>query len=320
MNYRELLTKYVEDSGYQNLVDQIIRKITLQYTTGDVAEWREGKKYKKIIEHIVYDCCYKEKRYTASLIPPMISIDKARNFYIGSSMFPSKDEAYKWLYLLITGLIYQDKIVNLDNISYDLQEDFRRFLIDENFLILRKEKQKRIGINLSRFREIFEKITLPSNKEFVFGLQILSMFAHWIKSKAPKRIKIISEMGLQDLFRDLTLNEETALVIFVVPRTKKSMYFFPRINTVILKWFGKYITHEEKIPAILEVLSSLYIHDKKYRDRCGDLINKFTYYLLNGYVNGELLSNLINIKTSYSLKEKQRVYGVKSIDEVYKLL
>jgi hypothetical protein len=50
--------------------------------------------------------------------------------------------------------------------------------------------------------------------------------------------------------------------------------------------------------------ASLYVAHKNYRDLSTKLLDKFLYYMLGGYVSGELLDKLVTLKASAFLDSK----------------
>jgi hypothetical protein len=94
----------------------------------------------------------------------------------------------------------------------------------------------------------------------------------------------------------------------------------PKLKEFILKWYKKYLEDEEETPYIVKFIFSLYIADEQYKDLSASLLNKFLYYFLNGYVNGELLDKLVNLKIFYELREQRRkkIYGFSKANEFFR--
>ena len=296
-----------------------------QHHHGIIAEIKkEGKikeKIEKVIEYLIEDALT-NKRYTASLIPTIISPQLAPNFWFKFEKSPSENEIYKFLYLLLTGVYKGNYILNLEGISPKLINDFREKLLNKNEIILQRGKESEgisIGAISGKFGIRVQHRYIP---EFLLGFLFISYFISWIREKeGEQRVKeLIEKFGLPKLIEESGITDEVALVIFVLQRQKKKMYYIPKIKNFISKWYKDFLEGKEEIPSILKFIFSFYILDKNYREISLSLINKFLYYFLQGYVNGELLAKLVELKTSYELKRKGKIYGISNAKQFFSKL
>jgi hypothetical protein len=126
----------------------------------------------------------------------------------------------------------------------------------------------------------------------------------------------MEEIGLPKVIPDLGVDDSISLVFFNIPKQKKEMHIFPRLKDFIVKWYYDYLTGAEDVD-LLFFLSSLYVTDKDYQKISDAVMNKFIYYLLRGYINGELLTDIISIKIRYELKDKKRgIYPIQRVREI----
>lgn len=326
MNYKNELEKFLEKESNRVYSANILNKLIRQITVGEIADIKKSSSFvddmDKIIDVIVKRAY--EKGYSASFIPTVISADDAPNFYIGREYNPTDTEIYRFLYLLLTGLYSKNYIFNIDNVSRDALDDFREYLINEKLMIFSDKGGSGID-NKKLMKEI--KCRIPYT-EFTFAFLMLFKFCNWIKDMIHKKTgykEELEELGLQSfLEKEIGIGDDATLVIFNIERRgKRSMYFFPRMTSLMSRWFSEYILkHEEESPSIIRFVFSTYISDKKYSDKSRSLINKFLFYFLNTYVNGEILDDMITMKISYELSKKrgERVYGVYGAGEFFRRL
>ncbi len=115
--------------------------------------------------------------------------------------------------------------------------------------------------------------------------------------------------------QELDPDADLSMVVLTVGRSiPNEIQVFTRINRLVEHWFDDVMGNRGKGPSGFgRFVGSLYISDKKYRDKSVTLLNKFLHSFLNGQVSGELLDKLINLKVTYTLghdiKSKGRAYG-----------
>ncbi|MCS7109663.1 MAG: hypothetical protein NZ903_02610 [Candidatus Micrarchaeota archaeon] len=249
--------------------------------------------------------------YNAIVIPSIISKDQAPNFYIGEET-PEPEELWKFIYLLLTGIHGYDYVLNLENTAKDIVENFRSWLMNKKYIITCRENS---GLNIA---EMISSLQVPKGLplrelEFVMGFLFISYFAKFLKD-IQEEIEIAKDLGR--IFS--SLSEDATLVIFVLSKQKKKMYIFPKLRNILIRFYGDFFTDEETIPGICRFIFSLYVSYDKYKDISAGILNKLLYYLLQGHINGELLSEAIELKTSYELSKKQgRVYGISASSQFF---
>ncbi|RLG16573.1 hypothetical protein DRN69_00490 [Candidatus Pacearchaeota archaeon] len=319
MNYKEFLFGFLKDKMKREYCLPIVRKL-LQ------ANFRKGKyiiktsdrkleilpeeieeKIEEICEFIVEKAL--KEGYSALIVPFIVSKEQAPNFYITEEK-PREEELWWWLYHLLTGIHYRDFAVNLANIPKEINEEFRKYLINENFLIFEAEKS---GLNIN---EMLSRLEVPKGiplKEFILGFIFVSYFAKFWRNWKEKE-NIAGTMG-KEIPR---ITDEASLVIFVLPRQKKRIYVLPKLRKIISYWYSDF--SEKDIPQISKFIFSFYIADKNYKKESAGLLNKFLYSFLQEYINGELLEKSIELKTSYELKKKGRIYGISNAKQFFSKL
>jgi hypothetical protein len=317
MSYQSLLEDFIKNKQNRRYAVNIIAKLTGQHRHGPIAKIRNQgtsamvDRIEDIITYLVNDATSK-KRYTSSILPTIVSPQQAPNFWFRNEKEPTMEEVYRLLYIILTGVYQGSYIVNLDNVDVSVREDFRNWLIKKNIVIF-PGNGIRGGINL---KEIFNRLKIHGFplSEFCFSLLILSYFVGWLKYKMeiPKFIQEMEDIGLPPILSKIGIEDTATLVIFNLHRQKKEMHIVPRLKDFIVKWYEEYLTGREDSIFLLSFLSSLYVKHKDYRKIIDKIMNKFIYYLLREYVNGELLVNMINIKIKYELKErKKRPYPIR---------
>ena len=327
MNYRELLFGFLEDSVNREYALPVAEKL-LNISNID----RKRNEYKikvsgtnkrinrgnlkKLCEVIVEKSM--REGYSSLVVPTIIGVDQAPNFYITEEK-PREDELWWWLYHLLTGVHcrYFDPrrreehfyVLNLANVPKEIGEEFREYLINENFLIL----GERSGLNIN---EMLSRLEVPKGillKEFILGFIFLSYFAKFWKDW--KEREKVAKMRGKEIPK---ITDEALLLIFVLPRQKKKVYVFPKLKRIMLRWYGEF--SEREIPKISKFIFSFYAADKDYKEESASLLNKFLYYFLQDYVNGELLAKLIELKINYELKKRGRLYGIANAKQFFSKL
>lgn len=308
MTYETLLKKFLSRKSNRIYASNILIKLTGQHQHGFIAETRKSglitfiDRMDDIINELVEDSTEKKKRYTASILPTAVSPEMAPNFWFKNEKKPTREETYRLLYLLLTSLYRGNYLFNLDNVAPAIREDFREWLIEKKVLILREERGG--GINL---KEVLSDLSLPvfPLSEFGFSLLMLSYFVSWLKYKVQhysKMLQLLKEKGFSTFLSEISVDETATLVLFNIHRQKKEMHLIPRVKDFVIKWYTDFINDNKPIELLL-FLSSLYITHEDYRELSERTLDKFIYYLMRGYVNGELLTEAINLKVKYELKE-----------------
>jgi len=191
MSYKRKLLIFLENDANRKYCSPIIKRI-LQ------ANFRKGKfvikidethekisltpeevegKTQEILEFIVKKALI--EGYNTLVVPCMISKYQAPNFYIQDEN-PREEELWRFLYLLLTGIHGRDYVLNLDNASDELLNDFRAWLVNKNYIILSSEYS---GLN---FGELFSSLNVPRAvllEEFIVSFLLLSCFAKFWKDK-----------------------------------------------------------------------------------------------------------------------------------------
>jgi len=309
MNYKELLFGFLKDRKKREYCLPIVRKL-LQ------ANFRKGKyiiktserrleispeeveeKIEEICKFIVEKAL--KEGYSALVVPFIISKEQAPNFYITEEK-PREDELWWWLYHLLTGIHHRDFVLNLTNVPKEINEEFRRYLINKNFLIFEGERS---GLNIN---EMLSRLEVPRGiplKEFILGFVFLLYFAKfWRDWKEKEKVAESVKKKIPEI------TDEASLLIFILLRQKKKVYVIPKLRKIMLDWYNDF--SERGIPQISKFIFSFYAADKDYKEESASLLNRFLYYFLQDYVNGELLAKLIELKMNYELKKRGRFYGI----------
>lgn len=319
---KELFYKFVENKNNVPLYFPIVKNLLRQRKSGNkykIKGYGEIKqedltdpiKVAEVFDYLIKNSI-KNKNYDASIFPTLISKNEAPNFYFKNEK-PAEEEIYWILYLLFSGLSYRDYVINLYNVNEKLREDFRKFLINEEKTIFLSSS----GASFDIGKAISSILEYRSNKkinfkikEFILSFVFLLSFIRWIKKNLEnkKEENILSDIEeiLPDYLEKLDIRENVGLVVFNIPKTKKEIYFFPRIKKIILRWCSNYLLGKTDRLDIAYTIFSFYIPHKDYVDKSVDLLNKFLYYFLQNRIDGKLLNELIILKIEYSLKERKK--------------
>jgi len=249
-----------------------------------------------------------EKRFVAHIFPSIISYDKAVNFYLDKRYKPSREDIIKYLYLLSSGLSIRYNrndicIFNIDNMEVDKWRWIKKLLTTDQILVL-----DRIGSTID-YRVLSNKTAYLPLTPFCFTLQLISYIG-------------ISILGTEDIdeLDENVLTEygiTSDVYIYLITRRgpKTESYTIGRLDNLYLR----YMRTTEDIYSILYFLQSLYIRDEDYVEQSTNLMDKFVYYLLNGYINGELLDKMILLKIKYELSKPpgEAIYGVRRAREFF---
>jgi hypothetical protein len=313
-DYKKLLEDFLKEESNRRYALPIFERLTQAIRNGEIADIRRQgreeiiKRMPEMFEKMKYDAL-KKKRYVAHIFPTIISPEKAPNFYIGKEI-PMEEEIYRFFYLIISGIYKGPYIINIDNVNEKIRDEFRSYLIREELLILPGKKGE--GVNIKKILSDLGIQVAPQLNEFIYSFVIFSAFASWIKKMEEREnlIKEIEEFGLSSMLEKIGINDDATLIIFYIPKQKKEMYAIPKIKNLLLTWYEDYLKGKEDYPSVVKFIFSNYISDEQYRKLSASLLNKFLYYFLNGYVNGELLNKLVNTKIYYELgKKSKRIYG-----------
>jgi hypothetical protein len=313
-DYKKLLEDFLNEESNRQYALPIFERLTQAIRHGEIADIRKQgreeivKRMPEIFEKMKDDAL-KKKRYVAHIFPTIISPEQAPNFYIGKEI-PTEEEIYRFFYLIISGIYKGPYVINIDNVDGKVRNEFRSYLINEELLILPGKEGE--GVNIPKILSDLGIQVAPKLDEFIYSFVIFSAFASWIKKVEERRnlIKEIEELGLSSMLEKIGINDDATLIIFYIPRQKKEMYVIPKIKNLLLTWYEDYLKGKESYPSVVKFIFSTYVSDKQYRELSTSLLNKFLYYFLNGYVNGELLNKLVNTKIYYELgKRSKGIYG-----------
>jgi len=320
-DYRSKLESHLKGSETSLVIAMnILFYITQQYTGGDIAGYRKAIKNKDLVlaKSLFFkslDYLRKSDKYVASIFPSIISYNKARNFYFGKEYEPSQNEIDRFLYLSLCGVYIPTKkklyIVNLDEVSEETWKLIKENLISDEIITFSAGISYKF--NLSKlFGRLFPGMLFPITS-FSTAFLILAYIAKWMHDEYKK---VESEYIFQEFLRDYGISDKSILYLVAWGKEKKESYFIPRLNSLITKLFPD----RSAIDYMLGFISSTYIRDKKYKDKSESLLDKFLFYLLNGYLNGELLYKLIQLKVSYELshdKDGEKIYGFRYAGEFF---
>ncbi|MEM2588785.1 MAG: hypothetical protein QXT44_03135 [Candidatus Bathyarchaeia archaeon] len=321
MSYKEMLFKFLEDDLNVQYCLPIVKKLLqANFRGGNFVVTIDKNNEKLIVKpdeiktqvQTVLDFVVKKallEGYNVLVTPCIISKEQAPNFYLEEEI-PKPEELWRFLYLLLTGVHSFDYVLNLENTPAKITENFRKWLMNKNYLVISTERS---GLNV---KELLSSLKIPKGlalEEFIMSFIFLSYFAKFWKD-TKEEIEIARDSGtfLSEI------PDDTSLVIFVLSRQKKRMYVFPRLKEILTKYYGDFFLSDDQIPSICRFIFSLYISDVNYREICVGILNKLLYYLLQGHINGELLSRAIELKTNYELKKKEhKIFGLQNAPQFF---
>lgn len=315
-DYRAVLENYLSNEQNRKYSAPVLKMLLRQRFRGGVYVIGRGSESSKFSENDLYakpfEICESlvaylrnKREYDASVIPTIISSEQAPNFRI-QEMEPDEETLWRFLYLLITGLHYREIVVNLDNVPLELFQIFRDTLIREEYLVF---GERLTGLNMSKMLSGLKAPKMPP-KEFILSFLVLTYFVKFWKDIKQKKEKLESLPSAMRMMEYPPISDNATLIVFTIPRGKKQMFVFPRLQSLITRWYKKY---SDDVPAVARFVFSLYISDKKYQDKSLETLNKFLYYLLRNEVNGDLLNKLVVDKLSYELKKEGKPYGIANI-------
>jgi len=314
----EALRKFLSSEQRRVHAGYILRQITKQYTTDKrISPLRENLKnnadeglISKLINELV-SRTVKEQEFTASIIPTVVSSDKARSMKMLGGEKPSEESAaIYWIYLQISGVLVGGNIVNLLYVDEAARLSFLDQLIDKGVLVLNKA-----SIDKNELKKVLGR-RFPLDLEFCSAFAFLNYFAHWVKNNAQVPKQSQDKFGIPKyLYKTWALSEKTTLAVISMPagREKRGLYFVPKVSSFLTRWYGDYWSSKDKYPPLGRFISSLYDPDRG--DESGPLLNSFLYDLmLNNRVNGPLLSRLVTMRADNVLTPKKRGKGAETVD------
>ncbi len=273
-----------------------------------------------IIDFYLNDPGYSQL-YKTAVFPTMISFGHMRNSYI-TSVSPTTLEKYLYIYMLATGVQVRwggtTIHIYIDGINSDERKEFTKYIISAHNKLPLGERY-RIDKTLWSYltTDVFGKkpkiplspLVEPPEKINIFIFTILAQLG----------IFLIEEWG----YGSNTL-QERRINIFAFKFGRNVLNEFlviPDAEQFILRWLVEddkiaYNRGELEGTKIGRFLINFYILKERRRRKEVDPktlanLDKFLYYLLNGEVNGPLLTELVVEKISSELGKKQgdRVYG-----------
>jgi hypothetical protein len=294
-DYKRLLNNLISSRYGGPLAGYILSRITAQYTSGEWGELRrlaasgDSPAIHQLLDMLVEKNAWRE--YSASIIPTVLSSSVARSMKMLGGEAPSPESIYYWLYLQLSGIPVQDKIVNIIGVDDNSKTSFTSMLIDEEAL-----KDGKIRIRTDELRKPLGPggRSFPLDYEFCTAFTIINYFCYWLKAER----KQLEDLGLSDL---------STLVVITIPmrggrrrsfEVKRSMHFIPRLASFITRWYGEYLSSDREYPPLGRFIASLHTQD----DISGHALNKFLYDFLNHRIAGQLLLKLIIARTDSILQ------------------
>ncbi|MEM3396872.1 MAG: hypothetical protein QXO11_03405 [Thermoplasmata archaeon] len=224
-----------------------------------------------------------------------------------------EEELWRVLYLIYTGVKFGSYIVNMDNIGDSGRKWLRNTLITSTVIMGRK------GLD---FKPIMERLKIrfnPASQPFFSTLVLLQFWAvkgleDWRKYEGETNVEPWERIISEKFGADFGWSENTTLVIF--GRETKGMYHvFPQSINLIKKWLNPENTTVEFLNSIVN------ISDQQLRELATKKREMLVYYLLRYHrINGELLSQIIEIKCNTELKKHRGIYGVAGAKQFYGIL
>lgn len=267
--------------------------------------------YLKNFFPLIEELYFQKLDYQTSIFPTFISYDRGKNFAFRSEKKPDKEEVYRIIYLMLTGIYIPSSnlLISMDSSEESLWESFTKHLKKEENAVVIKDPKNDLpaGINYRFIYEYLKFKGFPLGYPHIFTFAFLNFFVvWWLKEK--EKIKISDPFTIGKELTKKGLSDDVNLIVFYFSKEAgNKVYFFSKLNSFIIKWYGDYLLSSEDKDLILpNFLSNFLIFDKKYKDLSFHTMEKFVYYLLQGYVNGELLDKLIRLKVDHSLKTSRK--------------
>ena len=322
---KELLKSFLESKANRACASNIFQLLLKQHTAGELAKIKQKiiKDPNKIWDGIesLKNEVFTNKEFTASVVPTIVSSNRARSFLFANEKEPTEEEIYYWLHVLLSGLYSRPYILNLVNVDERVREKFWKHLISGQMGFTPQR-----GVDTRELTKICHG-AIPWN-EHAFAFSLLNYFLYWLKRQTKVKLteevykELLDVTGLpKSMWEDYKITDETTLVLFIIPpRGKREMHYFSKLKIFIQRWYPDFFSDLGlQHPPLGMFVSSLYIRDKGYRNLSEQLLNKFLYYLLQGHVNGELLAKLVTLKTNYILATERRV-GIARAKDFYSKL
>lgn len=300
-----------------------------QIKHGEIREiLNDPESYKQNFFQIFEDFA-KKKEYSASIFPTLIAPKEASNFFLEGEKKPEREEIFRFLYLISTGIYHSNMVINLITKEEDKWEDFLSQLKSEASLIILNDNRQVKGINLNILKEklginiplipLVRNIFLFMRNIFLFTL-INFFVVWWLEEKNKIQIDSLEEIG-KELIK-IGISNDAVLVLFEKPRGEKTkVFFYPRLNRFIQKWYLDYLTtmndENNYLPKFL--FSLLDFSD----ERSIDYLDKFLYFLLRGNANGEILDKLLNLKIKRNIdlrKSKKQIYPILKTSKFFEII
>ncbi|MEM3420694.1 MAG: hypothetical protein QW835_05665 [Candidatus Hadarchaeum sp.] len=302
--YKEQLKEYLQKHTNRKIAAAIFKSITSQYKKKtEIGRLRE--KASSNPSELMYaieglkEKILKDKEFSASVVPTVISSGEARNLLFSNEKEPTEESVYFWLSTLLTGFASGSAVVNLINVDERAKEDFRDDLIGRKVIIEGKVDREKLQ-NISG--------RLPFT-EYTFAFELLNYFMFWCRTKLMelqdrKQLEKWRRIGIiENLPQLIGVRDDTALVVYWIPRReKRKAEFIPRIRDFTVRWYSDFLENFKiEQPPLGKFLSSLYVPGSK---ESGITLDKFIFYLLRGEINGELIEELVNSKAEGLTRRK----------------
>jgi len=307
-NSKEILEHFLNKRINIELASAIFDQITSQYTSGEFRDLRskidrDSNQIWLGIEKLK-EKAIKEGEFSASIIPTIITAERARNFLFSNEKSPTESEIYYWLYLTLSGLYSGPIIVNLSNVNEKTRDVFMKDILNQQIIVKTNK-----AINWKKLVKVCGPMPFA---EYTFAFVFLNYFVYWCREKSREKLegeKYLEQLGkrgareiIQDILPDIGITNETCLYICQV-KGKRTMDFIPKVKEFISRWYSDFFSNPNlKFPPIGRFLSSLYVIGSK---ESAETMNKFLYHFLRGEVNGELLEKLVILKADNILKNEK---------------
>lgn len=289
-----------------------------QFKEGEVKDiLDDNKKYLsedfyKLFEYVVKEA-EKKKSYSASIFPTLISINLAKNFFFRNEKIPTRDEIFYYLYMISTGVFYNNFVINLITPNENAWLNFLdKLKSEESFILLDSNDKKAKGIQLSSLvKYLYIGTTrIPRVRRNILVFILINFFVVWWL-RENKNIRVNSLEETNEVLVNEGLDERAALIVFEYGKEKRKFFIYPRINEFIQKWYFKYLkSGDERDLFLPRFLFSLV--DFRNEQSINDL-DKFIYFLIRGYVSGELIDRLIRNKINQIRDNKENSRVVSTI-------
>lgn len=306
-DYRKMIEddlKIVNNGGLiyaASIVDMITRQIRTKSSKVRRLKERIPKDPSLVLNIIdeLAESAVRKRFYSYSLYPSNIKPEEAPNLHLFRVAPRDLNEAFMYLYPVVTGIKYGNYVVNLSGGIRDIIRMFKTYLIYDviNLMNLEWSELKKLSEKINSRLGRWMNLKL-SNSEFYVAFKIINYFCIWMKESGA--------------YKGIELPDNVMLLIYNYRRGRGGVHTIPRLGSFIRRWYGDFLADEDRErPRIEGFIDSLITRFKdpvknkfKVDERTESLINKFLYYFVNGHVNGELLNELMNIKVKAILDDK----------------